>query len=98
MRQQGADVLRVARLGERREADEVGEEDGDDAPFDVRPCRRGLGCDERCPALAAEALARLVRHAAARAGIASDAPQFPQNFCPSRFSVPQLVHWATSGA
>src|SRR5579859_2753290 len=44
-REQVADVLRVARLGERGEADEVGEEDGDDAPLDVG--RRSLDGDER---------------------------------------------------
>ena len=32
-RQGLADVLGVALLGERREADEVGEQDGDQAPF-----------------------------------------------------------------
>ena len=98
-REQVADVLRVARLRERREADEVGEEDGDDAPLDVGAA-----------AAAGSAATSDVPHspqkrwpgsyAAPQLGqaVASEAPQFLQNFCPSRLSVPQLVHWATSGA
>jgi hypothetical protein len=69
--EQLAHLLGVARLRQWREPDEVGEKDGDEAAFDGG---RGNGGDrlasrlvERATALAAEALARLVRRPARRA-------------------------------
>jgi len=65
-------VLRVARLGEGREADQVGEEDGDE-PALCRPDVPGGGfrhraTDERRAALTAELHAGRVRGATGRAG------------------------------
>jgi hypothetical protein len=65
-RQQGADVLGVARLRERREPDNVGEEHGDQAPLRRRlagddgrgALRRAIPRDDRGPALAAEPVVR----------------------------------------
>ena len=42
------DVLRVETLGQRREPDEVGEEDGDDATFDRGSHGRRLGDVGHC--------------------------------------------------
>ena len=65
-----AHVLGVARLGARREADEVGEEDRDEPPLGDRRGGRGAGAGrrgvERRPALDAEA--RPGRHRAGRPG------------------------------
>ena len=64
-RERLTDLLRVTLLGERREADEVGEEDGDEAALgdvggkDLDRLRRGDR--ERRRALAAEQFAGLVR-------------------------------------
>ena len=68
-REELAHLLGVARLGQRSEAHEVGEEDGDEAPL----CRRLRPDDgrrlgrERSAAVAAERVVRLVGGAAARA-------------------------------
>src|SRR6185312_13101550 len=62
-----AHLLRVARAGERREADQVGEEHRHHPPLGCRRLRRRHGRgrgDERRPAGAAEAVAGLVRRAA----------------------------------
>jgi len=70
--EQLANVLGVALLGERREADEVGEQDADEPTLGGRGCcrpsrwRRG-GVDEGGAALAAELRPRWVRRATARA-------------------------------
>ena len=72
-REKLAHLLRVARLGERREADEVGEEHRDEPPLGGRDSgrrRRRRGASERRAAVAAEALAGRVRGAATRAGLA----------------------------
>ena len=80
-RQQVADLLRVPRLGDRREAHEVGEEDRDDPPLCHGWRRRGTRAGrgrrresgrrrpgEARPALTAEARRRRVRRAAGRTG------------------------------
>jgi hypothetical protein len=75
-REELAHGLRVAGLRQRREADEVGEEDGDETPLRGRRLARsgrrrpgGSRCSvERRAALPAEANARLVGGAARRAG------------------------------
>ena len=72
--QQLADGLGIAVLGEAREADEVGEEDGDQAP--LGRCRSGwglfrcwrLGGAQRLAAAGAESRVVPVRRAAMRAG------------------------------
>ena len=68
-----AHLLWVAALGERREADEVGEEDGDEPTLGRRPdgCwsgGRGHGA-ERASAFTAELYGRRVRGPTARAGL-----------------------------
>src|SRR5205823_409781 len=69
--QQLAHLFGVPALGERGEADEIGEEHRDDAALDTRGRRmstsRNGGPVERAAALTAEALVRLVRRAAGRA-------------------------------
>jgi len=76
-RQELADLFGVARLGERGEADQVGEEHRDElalgdrgGPVAMLGARGGGGdaASERAAALAAEPVVRLVRRAAARAG------------------------------
>jgi hypothetical protein len=64
-REQLAHVLGVALLRERSVADEIGEEDGDEATFGCRrPARRRRLRGQLCPAFTAEAVALLVRRAA----------------------------------
>ena len=66
-RQELADLLGVAILGERREPDEIAEEHRDKSPLRLR---RGGGrlTGERGATFAAEAVLRLVRRPARRAG------------------------------
>ena len=66
-REQLADLLRVAVLRERREADQVAEEDGYQPPLGLGGGGRAEGLLERGPALAAEAVVGLVRGPTGRA-------------------------------
>ena len=97
--QQLAGVLGVAALGERREADEVGEQDRDEAALGDRACvRRGRPAArrsrrrgrQRLGALAAELLARLVEGAAGRARESERSGAFGAELASGRFSVPQF--------
>ena len=98
-RQQVAHVLGVARLGERREADEVGEEHRDVAPLGDRRDGRGAAAGgQRRAALAAEDVARNphgLPHAGQRS--ARPAPQLTQNFLPWAFSALQAGHRMSFG-
>ncbi len=85
-REQLARLLRVAGLGDGREADEVDEQDGHEATFRGGNLVRS-GCDrwrcrgQRRAALAAEALSRLVRRAAGRAEQSKSSPRNPSRTC-----------------
>ena len=91
-REQLAHLLRVARLGERREADEVGEEHGDEAALG----RRSLAWRDRWLSPPRRELCRTRRRSARPASCgapqdgqasASAVPHSTQNFAPGWFSV-----------
>ena len=95
--EQLADVLGVAPLGERREADEVGEQDGDEPALGGR--RRGGRPEPAADARRRQRRRRTRRRtslpavfgAAAGAQASGErAPHSPQNFRRASFSVPQL--------
>ena len=100
--QRVADVLGVALLGERREADEVGEEDRDEAALGEgrlgrarpRAARDGGLCGdpvrERRRAFAAEAHIRFVGGPARWADQLERCRAPPAELPPGWFSVPQL--------
>ena len=75
-------------LAERGEADQIGEQDRDEAAFRHR-CRgrRGL-VDQRLPALATELVRSLVRAPQTEQRTSRGAPHSAQNLRPGRFSVP----------
>ena len=84
-RQRVADILRVALLGKRREADEVREQDADE--LSLRAAAAGR------PAC----LARHSRPPLAAAGASSGVAQFEQNFAPGLAGVPQFGQRDASG-
>ena len=84
-RQELPRLLRVALLGERREADEVGEQDRHEAPLgDRRRRRRGAGAG---PVGAPVAPAAPCPRAASAVRVV---PHSPQNFAPAGFAAPQF--------
>ncbi len=89
-RQRLAHLLRVALLGERREAHEVGEQDA--TPAGAR--RRARGCRMACAPGR-----RVPRHGRPRAGRArtSGVAHSPQNLAPGGLAVPHAGHEAESG-
>ena len=102
-RKQVAYGLRVTILGERREADEIGEQDGDQPTLGGRLVGgahrgwrggggRGAGCwcvaAQRRAAVGAEARIGAVGLAAGRTVRSEGAPQLSQKRLPVRFSVP----------
>ena len=100
-RQEVAHLFGVAVFRERREADEVGEEHGDEPPLDG-DCRLSAGLRRGRPAAS-----RTRRRTSAPAGsrrrtsehvAASAVPHSPQNFWPSGFSAPQFEQVITQSA
>ena len=104
-RQRVADVLRVALLGERREADEVGEQDADELALRAAlagvpaPARRWPPDWPLPPEPSPSAASRIRAELGARDWLASRSSgrrspaalaHSMQNFAPAMFSVPQL--------
>src|SRR5206468_2118765 len=84
-REQLANLFRVARLGERREPDQVGEEDRDEAALGRRRCgggRGGLAAGQGGTAFAAELRSGRVRRPALRAGERQGAAAFEAELSP----------------
>src|SRR5207248_2141027 len=93
-RQELAHLFRVARLRQGREADEIGEEDGDEAALGGlrrrRGRRRGRICGEGAAALAAKVHPGLVRGATRRAAEREGSTAAAAELAPGRILDPAV--------